>query len=447
MLGEGDALTRCADLIACARKLGADAADAVYVGSHSETVQLRLGQLEAVDRSEAEHFGLRVFVGGRQATIGSSAVDPARLEELASRAMDMARAAPVDEYAGLAPENLLMQGPTPDLDLVSQQNATEALRLAAQKAEDAARAVGGVTNSEGAGAGTGGSTIALVTSGGCARSYSQSQHSLSTAVVAGTGSGMERGSEWRAARHLSDLPDPSAIGAKAGERAVARLNPATMPSGAMPVVFDPQAGRSLMGHLVAAVSGPAIARGASFLLGCEGERVFDPAITIVDDPLRLRGLGSRPFDGEGLPTRALRLIDKGVLGTWLLDAASARKLGRQPTGHAVRAGGAAPSVGSSNLVLEAGTLSVADLIADIDEGVLVTDLIGHGVNGVTGDYSRGASGFVIRAGEICGPVAGFTVAGNLRDMFRQMRAANDLEMIHAINVPTLRVDGMTVAGN
>ncbi|WP_066558374.1 TldD/PmbA family protein [Croceicoccus bisphenolivorans] len=446
MLNEGDALERCADLIRCARTIGADAADTVYVGSHSESVQVRLGQLESVDRSEAEHFGLRVFVGRKQATIGSSAVDTAGLEELATRAIAMARSAPDDEYAGLAPQDLLMSGPTPDLDLVSLETESEALRAAAEATEDAARAVAGITNSEGAAAGTGGSTIALATSHGCARSYRQSQHSLSAAVVAGTGSGMERGMEWRVARHAGDLPDAASIGAKAAERAVARLNPASMPSGAMPVVFDPQAGRSLIGHFVAAISGPGIARGASFLLDCEGEAVFDSAITIVDDPLKQRGLASRPFDGEGLETRATTLIDKGVLGSWLLDATSARKLGRQPTGHAVRSGGAGPSVASSNAVLQPGEQSVAELIADIGEGVLVTDLIGHGVNGVTGDYSRGASGFAIRGGEIVGPVSGITIAGNLRDMFRQMRAASDLEHIYSVNVPTLRIDGMTVAG-
>lgn len=446
MLNGSGALERCQDLIAGARRLGADAADAVYVGSHSESVEVRLGELESVDRSESEHFGLRVFVGQRQATIGSSALDSASLEELAARAVAMARAAPEDTYAGLAPEEMLMRTPAPDLDLLSDERGAEELRRDAECAEEAARSVAGITNSEGAGAGTGGNVIALATSHGFAGCYAQTHHSLSAAVVAGQGSRMERGMEWRAARHFADLPDPSSIGAKAAERAVARLNPTSLPSGAMPVVFDPQVGRSLIGHLVSAMSGPSIARGASFLLDHEGEQIFDSAITILDDPHRLRGLSSLPFDGEGLETAASALVEKGVLGSWLLDAASARKLGRKPTGHAVRSGGAGPSVSASNVTMLAGTQSVAEMIADIEEGVLVTSLIGHGVNGVTGDYSRGASGFAIRGGEIAGPVSGITIAGNLRDMYRGMRPADDLDMVYSTNVPTLRVDGMTIAG-
>lgn len=446
MLNEEQALERCAELIARARAAGADAADTVYIDSEAESVQVRLGKLEGVDRSEQRHVGLRVFVGKRQATIGSSALDSASLDELASRAVATARAAPEDAWSGLADADLLMRGPLPDLDLTSPAIATTDLRTLAESVEDAARGVSGVTNSEGASASSGTSTIALVTSHGFAGAFRQSSHSLSAAVIAGSGGGMERGSEGRSARCRDALPDAAAIGCTAGTRAVARLGPETMKSGAMPVVFDPMVGRSLMGHLVAAISGPSITRGASFLLGSEGDRIFAEAITIADDPLRLCGLGSRPFDGEGLPTAPRAIVDKGVLTGWLLDAASARQLGRSPTGHAVRSGGGAPGVGVANLTLAAGEVSVAELIADIDEGVLVTELIGQGVNFVSGDYSRGAAGFRIRGGEIAGPVSGITIAGNLKQMFAGMRAANDLEMIYATNVPTLRIDGMTVAG-
>ncbi|AKM08773.1 TldD/PmbA family protein [Croceicoccus naphthovorans] len=446
MLNQAEALDRCNALVKHARSLGADAADAVFVGSQSENVNVRLGNLEAVDRSESEHFGLRVFIGQRSATIGSSAIDSASLDELASRACAMAAIAPEDSSAGLAPEDMLMRGELPDLDLVSDPTPTEMLRETALAIEDAARAVGGITNSEGAGAGTGRSTIALVTSHGFAGAYRQSQHSRSAAVVAGTGNKMERGSEWRVARHSRLLPDGAAVGRRAAERAVARLNPESMRSGPMPVVFDPLVGRSLIGHLIGAMAGPAIARGASFLQDHEGKPVFDTGITIIDEPLRPQGLASHPFDGEGLPTAPTTLIADGVLTGWLLDAASARKLGRRPTGHAVRSGGAAPSVSTSNVVLQAGAESVSDLIADIADGVYITDLIGQGVNGVTGDYSRGASGFRIVGGEIAGPVSGITIAGNLLQMFAHLRPANDLEMTHAVNVPTLRVDGMTVAG-
>ncbi|GGD37052.1 TldD/PmbA family protein [Croceicoccus pelagius] len=446
MLNEEGALGRCADLINRAKELGADAADAVYVGNHSESVEVRLGELEAVDRSETEHFGLRVFVGKRSATIGSSALDAASLDELASRAIAMARAAPQDEFSGLAPEDMLMKGPIPDLDLVSPNPDADILRESAREAEECAREVQGITNSEGASAGSGGNTIAIATSHGFAGSYCQSRHSISAAVVAGQGSGMERGSEWRVARHRGELPDAAEIGRKAADRAVARLGPETMRSGAMPVVFDPMVGRSLVGHLVGAISGPSIARGASFLMEHEGKQVFDSAVTIVDDPLRPRGLSSHPFDGEGLPARPSTIIANGVLSGWLLDTASANKLGRRPTGHAVRHGGGSPSASCSNVVLSPGQQSVEELIADIEEGVLVTELIGQGVNGVTGDYSRGASGFRIRGGEIMGPVSGITIAGNLLEMFRSLRAANDLENFYAVNVPTLRVDGMMVAG-
>jgi len=446
MLNESGALERCADLIAGARSLGADQADAVYVGSHSDSVHIRLGKLETVDRSESEHFGLRVFVGQRQATIGASALDETSLEELATRAIAMARSAPEDQYAGLAPAEMLMRAVPPDLDLLSEERSPEALRRSAEEAEDAARSVDGVTNSEGAAAGTGGNVIALATSHGFAGSYAQTHHSLSAGVVAGEGSGMERGSEWRVARHFGDLPVATAIGEEAASRAIARLNPTTLPSGAMPVVFDPRVGRSLVSHMISAMAGPSIARRASFLLDHEGEQIFDSAITILDDPLKKRGLASLPFDGEGLATKPVAIVENGVLGSWLLDSASARKLGRMPTGHAVRSGGSAPSVSPSNVTLTGGTGTLADLIRDIGEGVLVTDLIGHGVNGVTGDYSRGAAGFAIKGGEIAGPVSGITIAGNLRDMYRTMRAAGDVQSRYSINVPTLRVDGMTVAG-
>jgi len=447
MLNGETALDRCVSLIDRARALGADAADAVHIGSLSESVHVRLGSLEGVDRSESEHFGLRVFIGKRSATIGSSAVDVASMEELASRAVAMAQAAPEDQWAGLAPEDMLMHGPVPDLDLVSDKVGPETLKEAALEMEDAARSVAGVTNSEGAAASTGGGSIALATSHGFAGHYAQSHHSLSAAVVAGEGSGMERGSDWRHTRHREELPAAQSIGRRAAERAVARLGPETMKSGPMPVVFDPEVGGTLIGHLVGAISGPTVARGGSFLMESEGKAVFDEAITILDDPLRPRGIHSHAFDGEGLASASRALIDKGVLTGWLMDSASARKLGRKPTGHAVRSGGGAPGVSTSNVTMLAGSQSVADLIADIEDGVLVTNLIGQGVNGVTGDYSRGASGFRIRGGEIAGPVAGITIAGNLIDMYRRMQAANDLEMIRGINVPTLRVDGMTVAGD
>ncbi|MCZ8171763.1 MAG: metallopeptidase TldD-related protein, partial [Brevundimonas sp.] len=323
----------------------------------------------------------------------------------------------------------------------------EHLRERARAAEDAARATPGVTNSEGGSASAARRVMALVTSHGFAGAYGGTSHGLSAVVIAGEGDRMQRDYGWRTARHLSDLPTPEEIGQQAGERTIARLNPGRVKSGPMPVVFDPRVGGTLLGHLAGAISGNAIARRASFLLDRDGAQLFQAGITIVDDPLRLRGLSSRPFDGEGLPVARRELVAQGRLTGWLMDSAAARQLGGQPTGHAVRGAGGSPGVGTSNLHLEPGTATPAELMADIANGIYVTELIGQGVNPVTGDYSRGASGFRIVNGEIAGPVAEFTVAGNLIDMFAAMTAANDLEWHRAVNVPTIRVDGMTIAGD
>jgi len=448
MLTSDQAQERAQALVERARKAGADAADAVYIADASESVSVRLGKLEDVERSESEQIGLRVFIGQRSATIGSSDLSDAALAELASRAIDMARNAPEDRYAGLAPEELLAKGPFPDLDLTdTEEPSPKLLRAMAEEAEDAARAVAGVTNSEGAGAGSGAAVMALATSHGFSGAYAGTNRSLSASVVAGEGGSMQRDYAVRMARHSADLLPPAEIGAQAGERAVARLNPGRLKSGPMPVVFDPRVGGSLLGHLVGAMAGSSIARRSSFLLGREEEQLFDSAIIIADDPHRPRGFRSRGFDGEGLPTAPRDLVRDGRITGWLMECASARQLGLAPTGHASRGTGGSPGVAPGNLHLAAGSLSVAELIADIEDGVFVTELIGHGVNGVTGDYSRGASGFRIIKGEIAGAVAEFTVAGNLVDMFKGLTPANDLEWHRTINVPTIRVDGMTVAGD
>lgn len=448
MLSPTAAQERVSALIDAARRAGADAADAYYSGSASEAVQVRLGLLEDVERSESEHLDLRVFAGKCSASIGSSDLSDAALGELAERAVAMARAAPEDQYAGLAARELLATGPFPELDIEDPLELSPAeLRECALAAEDIARAVPGVTNSEGGQASLSRRLFALATSHGFAGVHSGTMHSLSAVVVAGEGAGMQRDYGWRSAHHHEDLSSPEEIGRLAGTRAVRRLNPGRMKSGSMPVVFDPRVGGSLLGHLASAISGNAIARRASFLLGKEDIQLFAPGTIIVDDPHRRRGLSSRPFDGEGLPTARRELIADGKLTGWLMDSAAARQLGSAPTGHASRGGGGAPGVTVSNMHLAAGTQTVAELIADIDEGVFVTELIGMGVNGVTGDYSRGASGLRIIKGEIAGPVAEFTVAGNLIDMFAQLTPANDLEWHRSVNVPTIRVDGMTVAGD
>jgi PmbA protein len=448
MLSLEAAKDRAQALIERARRAGADAGDAVYSADASESIQIRLGKLEDVERSESEHIGLRVFVGSRSASIGSSDLGDAALDELAERAVAMARSAPEDPYAGLAPEALLTRGPFPALDMEdSAEPSPQALRELAEAAEEAARAVPGVTNSEGGGASAGRGLFALATSTGFAGGYATTSRSLSASVVAGEGSGMQRDYGWRSARHTVDLPTPRFIGELAGTRAVARLNPGRLKSGPTPVVFDPRVGGTLIGHLINAMAGTSIARRASFLLDRLGEQLFDSGVTVVEDPHRPRGLRSRPFDGEGLATRARNLVEGGRITSWLLESASARQLGMEPTGHASRGHGGAPGVAVANLHLAAGSASPEALMADIKDGVYITELIGHGVNGVTGDYSRGASGFRIVEGRLAGPVAEFTIAGNLLDMFASLTPANDLEWFRPINVPTIRVDAMTLAGD
>ncbi|HTH28115.1 MAG TPA: TldD/PmbA family protein [Sphingobium sp.] len=447
MLSLEEAQDRASMLVAAARRAGADAADAVYGCDASSQVSVRLGALEDVERSESEHVSLRVFVGQRSASVSSSDMASGTLASLVDRAIAMAREAPEDAYAGLAPEDRLMREALPALDIADDaEPAPERLRERALAAEEAARGVAGVSNSEGAGAGHGRSQVALVTSHGFAGAYAGTSHSTWASVLAGSGETMQRDHASHSARHLDDLEGTDAIGLRAGERAVARLNPQRVESGPMPVVFDPRVGNSLVGHLVGAIVGPAVTRRSSFLLERLGERIFPEAVSIIDDPRRQRGLRSRPFDGEGLPTAHTRLIDRGVLTGWLLDSASARQLALAPTGHATRGGGS-PGAGTSNVHLAPGSASPGDLMADIERGIYVTELIGQGVNPVTGDYSRGAAGFLIEKGHIGPAVAEITIAGNLLDMFAHLVAANDLEFRYGINVPTLRIDGMTIAGS
>ena len=447
MLTPEQAQDRAADLVRRAVAAGADAADAVFAAHASTEVSVRLGALEDVGRSESEDLGLRVFVGQRSASVSTSDLSADTIAALVDRAVAMAREAPEDRYAGLAPAERLMHGAPPALDLADRGDVTPAeLRHAAQAAEDAARAVPGVTNSEGAGASASSSVWALATSNGFAGAYATTGYGLSASVIAGEGGAMQRDYGFHSARHRAHLDAPDAIGRLAGERAVARLDPARVASGPMPVVFDPRVGASLIGHLTSAISGKAIARRTSFLLDALGTQVFAPGVTIRDDPHRPHGLRSRPFDGEGLPVSPVALVADGMLETWLLDSASARQLGLEPTGHAARGIAGAPGVSTSNLYMEPGKVPVATLLSDITSGVYVTELIGQGVNPVTGDYSRGAAGFLIENGVITRPVAEFTIAGNLTAMFAELTPANDLEFRHGINVPTLRVEGMTVAG-
>ncbi len=447
MLTVDAALDRLTHALSAARAAGADAADAIYVGDASTSVSVRLGALEDIGRSEGEEVGLRVFVGARSASVSSSDLSPAALAAVVERAVAMAREAPEDEFAGLAPADRLLTDHAPDLDLDDGGDPSgEILKDLAVAAEDAARAVSGVTNSEGGGASAGRAVIALATTGGFARGYRGTSYGVSASVIAGAGTAMQRDYAYHSVRHFADLDPADVIGREAGERATARVDPAKLGTQALPIVFDPRVGTSLLGHLVGAITGSAIARGTSFLRDSLGAELFAAGVTIRDEPHRVRGLRSRPFDGEGLPTAARAIIDAGRLTGWLMDSASARQLGLEPTGHASRGVSGPPGAGPTNLHMAPGTISRANLLKDIRHGFYVTELIGMGVNGLTGDYSRGASGFLIVDGELAGPVAEVTIAGNLKDMFRHLTPADDLVFRHATNVPTFRVDGMTLAG-
>ena len=435
-----------ADLIERATRAGADGADAVFVEGVSLSLAQRLGKPESVDRAEAADVGLRAFIGKRQAIVSSSDTSPDALDELVERAVAMARVVPEDPHCGLADGGLLASR-FPDLDICERDEPTPAaLAEMAGRAEDAARAVAGVTNSEGAEATWSLSTVAMAASNGFAGAYSRSRHGLSVSVLAGEGTAMERDYDYASAVFSGDLDRAEEVGRRAGMKAVARLNPRKIASSKVPVVYDPRVSRSLLGHLAGAINGSSIARGTSFLKDKLGQRIFPDAITIVDDPLRPRGFRSRPFDAEGLGAERRNIVDGGRLTTWIMDLRSARQLGMESTAHATRGTSSPPSPSASNLYLEPGPASPEDIIAGIESGFYITELIGFGVDGLTGDYSRGACGQWIENGEFAYPVSEVTVAGNLADMFANITAASDLEFRYGTDAPTVRVDGMTVAG-
>jgi len=358
----------------------------------------------------------------------------------------MARVAPDDKYVGLADPALLARE-FADLDLLDRDiPTTSELERRACEAEAAGLAVKGVTKSGSASASSGIGGMVLVTSTGFHGSYLRSSHGISMTAISGEGTGMERDYDFTSAPHASDLASPESVGRRAGERTVARANPRKVETCKVPVVYDPRVSGSLVGHLVGAINGASIARKTSFLKDRMGEQLFSKNIRIIDDPLRVRGLRSQTFDAEGVKVKKLALIDEGVLTTWLLDCATARELGLVTTGHAHRGVSSSPSPGSYNLHLEAGEMTPKELISDIKQGFYVTDLIGSGVNSVTGDYSRGASGFWIENGEITYPVSEVTIAGHLLAMFKSLVPANDLEFRYGVNAPTLRIEGLTLGG-
>ena len=433
-------------LVEAAKRAGADAADAVAVRGVSHGVEVRDGKVEASERSEGDDVGLRVFVGRRQAVISTNDMSGDNAAVLAERAVAMARVAPDDKYVGLADPDLLATT-FPDLDVLDPVVPTVGeLERRAIEAEAAALAVQGVTKSGGASASMGIGGMVLVTSTGFHGSYLRSSHGVSMTAIVGDGTKMERDYDFSSALHASDLASPAAIGKQAGERTVARANPRKVATCKVPVVYDPRVSNSLVGHVIGAANGASVARKTTFLKDSLGKQLFGSNIRIIDDPLRVRGLRSQSFDAEGVATVKRAIIDEGVLTTWLLDCATARELGLTTTGHAHRGVSSSPSPGAYNLHMEAGSVSPEDLIADIKEGFYVTDLIGSGVNGVTGDYSRGAGGFWIENGKLTYAVSEITIAGHLFEMFKSLTPANDLGFKYGVNAPTVRVEGLTIAG-
>jgi PmbA protein len=439
-------ITLAERLVEAARRAGADAADAVAVRGISQGIEVRDGRVEESERAEGDDLGLRVLVGLRQAVVSTNDVSGQGIDRLAERAVAMARVAPDDKYVGLADPQLLARD-LPDLDLLDPDiPSTSELERRAREAEQAALAVKGVTKSGGASASAGIGGMVLVTSQGFHGCYLRSSQSISMTAISGEGTGMERDYDFTSAPHGCDLLSPQIVGRSAGERTVRRANPRKVATCRVPVVYDPRVAGSLVGHLVSAINGASIARKTSFLKDKLGERLFAENIRIIDDPLRRRGLRSQPFDAEGVAVKRVALIEQGELTTWLLDSATARELGLATTAHAHRGVSSSPSPGPYNVHLEAGVLSPEQLISDIKQGFYVTDLIGSGVNGVTGDYSRGASGFWIENGKVSYPVSEVTIAGHLLEMFKSLVPANDLEFRYGINAPTLRIEGLTLGG-
>ena len=442
-----DALNLLDDLVARARHRGADEADAVLANGVAVSVTQRMGKREKMERAEGNDLGLRVLVGRRQAIASSSDWTSKSLDELVERALAMANSVPEDPWCGLAGENEVFVGPLIDPDICDDSEPTTAqLGARAKQCEDAARSVSGVTNSEGAEAGWSLSEMSILASNGFAGSYATSRHSIGAAVLAGRDDEMERDYDFCTSVYLDDLDEPEEVGVNAGVRATSRLGARKVETTRVPIVYDPRVANSLLNHFASAVNGNSVARGTSFLKDRMGEQIFADGIAVIDDPQRRRGLRSKPFDAEGMANPEMTLVEDGRLRNWILDLRSARQLGLKSTGRAARGTSSPPGPSATNLYMRPGKVKAADLIADIQDGFYVVELIGMGVNMVSGDYSRGAAGFWIENGEVTYPVNEITIAGNLKDMFMHMTPASDLEFRYGVNAPTIRVEGMTIAG-
>ncbi|MBE0414322.1 TldD/PmbA family protein [Yoonia sp.] len=437
-------------LLDAARRAGADSADAIAVDGTSVSIAVRGGALEQAERSEGVEVGLRVLVGQRQACVSSSDTKPDIIAQMAARAVTMAREAPEDPYAGLAdPAQLAGETDSAALELYdpSAEPDPAALQDDATRAEAAALRNPGVSQVQSASAGYGRTRVHLAASNGFSGGYTRTDRGLSCVAISGTGTGMERDYDYDSRIFQSDLRDADDIGAKAAARAVERAGARRPKTGAYPVLFDERIANSLIGSLLQASNGMMIARGSSWLRDALGEQVLPKGLSLIEDPRRPRASGSRMFDAEGLPTARRAIVDDGMLTGWTLDLATARKLGVQSTANAARGTGAPPSPSVSNVALTQGTQSRDDLLRDMGTGLLITSMIGSTINPNTGDYSRGAAGFWVENGELAYPVNECTVAGNLRDMLLRIIPANDARTHLSRVVPSLLVEGLTLAGD
>jgi len=438
-------------LLKTSLSLGATHADAVWFDTVDLTTSCRKGQPEGLERSESRAVTLRAFIGDSQAMVSSTDISPNALKILAENAVRMARSTPPDALSKFAPASLYPSS-LPNLDLCEQAEPTaESLFSSAKEAEACALAIPGITNSEGADASFGRNKIGLMIAYDnaiqFANHYESTHSSLSVSVLAGSGTDMQRDYDFSTARYASDLKSARTIGENAAHRALKRMNPSKIPGGTMPVLYDKRVSKQLVSALASAVNGSSIVRGASFLRDELGKQIFSPSITITDDPLIVRGLASKPFDGEGVATRKLNLVENGILASWVMDMRSATALGLTTTGHASRGMGSPPSPSTTNLYMANGSESPESLIKQMQNGLFITETFGGGINTITGDYSQGASGFLIENGEITSSVAEITIAGHLRDMFARAVPASDLTFDYATNAPSLLVDGMVVAGS
>ncbi len=444
-------LEKLADqVLSAARAAGAEAADTVVVDSDHVSMEIRQGALETAERAEGIEIGLRVLMGHRQANVSTSDIRSDAIAAMAERAVAMAREAPEDPYCGLADPDQLAQGRDAEglaMADPAPRPTPEALSEAARAAEAAALAMDGISQVSDAGAGMSRTALHLAATNGFSGGYARTSHTLHCVAISGTGLEMERDYSAETRIRYADLPDPEEVGQLAAERALSRRGAAKPPTGAFPVVFDERIAGSLIGHLTGAINGSAIARGTSWLKDAMDEAVLPAGLSLITDPLLPGFPSTRPFDGEGLPTARRALVEDGVLKSWLLDLAHARKLGLPPTGDAIRGTSAPPNPGLGNLELTPGSQDQAALVREMGEGLLVTSLMGASINPNTGDYSRGASGFWVRGGEVAEPVNECTIAGNLREMLMTITPANDARPHLARRVPSLRVEGLTIAGN